>query len=94
MLDLFTIFSKGGIVLWCFQGAEQALTSPVNALIKTVILQVRKRPLLTENRDWDPILSPNLGLPDASTGAGTIIAAYPLSPDISFRHKRVIPNFA
>ena len=40
MLDLFTIFSKGGIVLWCFQGTGQALTSPVNALIKTVILQV------------------------------------------------------
>ena len=40
MLDLFTIFSKGGIVLWCFQGTDQALTSSVNALIKSVILQV------------------------------------------------------
>ncbi|ESO03981.1 hypothetical protein HELRODRAFT_79619 [Helobdella robusta] len=41
MLDLFTIFSKGGIVLWCFQGTAQSLTSSVNALIKSVILQER-----------------------------------------------------
>ncbi|XP_022194745.2 signal recognition particle receptor subunit alpha homolog [Nilaparvata lugens] len=41
MLDLFTIFSKGGIVLWCFQGTSQIFTPSVNALIKTVILQER-----------------------------------------------------
>ncbi|ELT87957.1 hypothetical protein CAPTEDRAFT_155737 [Capitella teleta] len=41
MLDLFTIFSKGGIVLWCFQDTAQSLTSSVNALIKSVILQER-----------------------------------------------------
>ena len=41
MLDLFTIFSKSGLVLWCFQGASQSFTSPVNALIKSVILQER-----------------------------------------------------
>lgn len=41
MLDLFTIFSKGGIVLWCFQGTGQSLTSSVNALISNVILQER-----------------------------------------------------
>ncbi len=40
MLDLFTIFSKGGIVLWYFQGTGESLTSSVNALIKSVILQV------------------------------------------------------
>ncbi len=42
MLDLFTIFTKGGIVLWYFQGTAAALslTPAVNALIKTVILQV------------------------------------------------------
>lgn len=42
MLDFFTIFSKGGIVLWCFQGAgvTQSFTGPVNALIRSVILQV------------------------------------------------------
>lgn len=40
MLDLFTIFSKGGIVLWCFQGTSQLFTPSVNALIKSVILQV------------------------------------------------------
>ncbi|XP_017775628.1 PREDICTED: signal recognition particle receptor subunit alpha homolog [Nicrophorus vespilloides] len=41
MLDLFTIFSKGGIVLWCFQGTGQIFAPSVNALIKTVILQER-----------------------------------------------------
>ena len=40
MLELFVIFSKGGIVLWMFQGASQVLTTPVNALVKDVILQV------------------------------------------------------
>lgn len=42
MLDFFTIFSKGGIVLWCFQGAgvSESFTGPVNALIRSVILQV------------------------------------------------------
>jgi len=41
MLELFVIFSKGGIVLWWFQGASQLLTVPVNALVKDVILQVK-----------------------------------------------------
>ncbi|ENN83273.1 hypothetical protein YQE_00368, partial [Dendroctonus ponderosae] len=41
MLDLFTIFSKGGIVLWCFQSTSHILTSSVNALIQNVILQER-----------------------------------------------------
>ncbi|XP_064595569.1 signal recognition particle receptor subunit alpha-like [Liolophura sinensis] len=41
MLDFFTIFSKGGIVLWCFQGTSQFFTPSVNALIKSVILQER-----------------------------------------------------
>jgi len=41
MLDLFTIFSKGGFVLWCFQGTSQSFTTSVNALIKSVILQER-----------------------------------------------------
>ncbi|KAL1509715.1 hypothetical protein ABEB36_004411 [Hypothenemus hampei] len=41
MLDLFTIFSKGGIVLWCFQSTSQIFTSSVNALIQNVILQER-----------------------------------------------------
>ncbi|CAN0215744.1 unnamed protein product [Lampetra planeri] len=39
MLDFFTIFSKGGIVLWCFQGVNGCFTEPVNALIRSVILQ-------------------------------------------------------
>lgn len=41
MLDLFTIFSKSGIVLWCFQGTTHFFTPSVNALIRTVILQER-----------------------------------------------------
>uniref|UniRef100_A0A672SSA8 SRP receptor subunit alpha n=1 Tax=Sinocyclocheilus grahami TaxID=75366 RepID=A0A672SSA8_SINGR len=43
MLDFFAIFSKGGIVLWCFQGAgvAESFTGPVNALIRAVILQER-----------------------------------------------------
>lgn len=40
MLDFFTIFSKGGIVLWYFQGTVGEFTNPVNELIKTVVLQV------------------------------------------------------
>lgn len=43
MLDLFSIFTKGGIVLWCFQGTALSLSPAVNALIKTVILQVSQR---------------------------------------------------
>ncbi|CAF0737470.1 unnamed protein product [Brachionus calyciflorus] len=41
MLDLFTIFSKSGIVLWYFQGTTQLFTNSVNELIKSVILQER-----------------------------------------------------
>uniref|UniRef100_A0A8D8Y3Q0 Signal recognition particle receptor subunit alpha n=1 Tax=Cacopsylla melanoneura TaxID=428564 RepID=A0A8D8Y3Q0_9HEMI len=41
MLDFFTIFSKGGIVLWYFQSASQIFTPSLNALIKSVILQER-----------------------------------------------------
>ena len=43
MLDLFSIFTKGGIVLWYFQGTALSLTPAVNSLIKTVLLQVRLR---------------------------------------------------
>ncbi|XP_049874961.1 signal recognition particle receptor subunit alpha [Pectinophora gossypiella] len=41
MLDLFSIFSKGGIVLWCFQSTSEIFTPSVNALIRSVILQER-----------------------------------------------------
>lgn len=40
MLDLFSIFSKGGIVLWCFQSTSDIFSPSVNALIRSVILQV------------------------------------------------------
>ncbi|KAF4091502.1 hypothetical protein AMELA_G00037610 [Ameiurus melas] len=41
MLDFFAIFSKGGIVLWCFQGVgvTESFTGPINALISSIILQ-------------------------------------------------------
>lgn len=45
MLDFFSIFSKGGILLWCFKGIGldekdwAAFTPAVNAFIKTVLLQ-------------------------------------------------------
>uniref|UniRef100_T2MHS4 Signal recognition particle receptor subunit alpha n=1 Tax=Hydra vulgaris TaxID=6087 RepID=T2MHS4_HYDVU len=41
MLDFFSIFTKGGIVLWYFQGTVGNFTSPINELIKNVILQER-----------------------------------------------------
>merc|ERR1712002_329460 len=41
MLDLFTIFTKGGIVLWYIQNTAQTFAQPVNALIKSEILQGR-----------------------------------------------------
>ena len=37
MLDLFAIFTKGGIVLWCFQSTGLALTRAVNSLIIDII---------------------------------------------------------
>lgn len=40
MLDLFSIFTKGGIVLWCYRGTDAILGPSVNALIRSVILQV------------------------------------------------------
>ena len=51
MLDFFSIFSKGGILLWCFKGIGldekdwAAFTPAVNAFIKTVLLQVRSTTL-------------------------------------------------
>jgi len=47
MLDFFSIFSKGGILLWCFKdsmlsaGEWQAFTPTINELIKSVLLQER-----------------------------------------------------
>lgn len=41
MLDFFVLFGKGGIVLWCFQSTKEAVLTSVNALIRSVILQVK-----------------------------------------------------
>lgn len=46
MLDLFSIFSKGGVVLWYFQTTGHIFTPSVNALISNVILQVSYRRLV------------------------------------------------
>lgn len=39
MLDFFAIFTRGGIVLWYFQGTTQLFTPAINSLIKSVFLQ-------------------------------------------------------
>lgn len=49
MLDLFTIFTKGGIVLWCMRSTNQFFTPSVNALIRSVILQERTGSNVFEN---------------------------------------------
>lgn len=49
MLDLFTIFSKGGIVLWCFQGTVEVFAPSVNALIRSILLQERSGSNTFEN---------------------------------------------
>uniref|UniRef100_A0A1I8A4P7 SRP54 domain-containing protein n=1 Tax=Steinernema glaseri TaxID=37863 RepID=A0A1I8A4P7_9BILA len=41
MIDLFAIFSKGGIVLWCFNEGANLFKNSVNELITEVILQGR-----------------------------------------------------
>ncbi|XP_065192119.1 signal recognition particle receptor subunit alpha-like [Sycon ciliatum] len=43
MLDLFTIFTKGGMVLWFFRGTNSMLTQPVNSLIENSIIMQRTR---------------------------------------------------
>jgi len=55
MLDFFSIFSKGGILLWCFKDLNllpkewEAFTPTVNNLIKSVLLQERA----TVDRYWE-----------------------------------------
>ena len=41
MLDFFTIFTKGGIVLWYFQNTTSNFTTSINTLIRSIVLQVR-----------------------------------------------------
>ena len=50
MLDFFTIFTKGGIVLWCFQGTSELFAPSVNSLVKSVILQVTDCFLFDKNK--------------------------------------------
>ena len=45
-MDFFSIFSRGGILLWCFRGAGllqeewEAFRPAVNQFVKQVLLQV------------------------------------------------------
>uniref|UniRef100_A0A1I8BVB6 SRP54 domain-containing protein n=1 Tax=Meloidogyne hapla TaxID=6305 RepID=A0A1I8BVB6_MELHA len=41
MIQLFTIFGKGGFVLWCFNEGQEVLNSTVNEFIQSVIVQQR-----------------------------------------------------
>ncbi|KAI1714631.1 thiF family domain-containing protein [Ditylenchus destructor] len=39
MIELFTTFGKGGLVLWCFNEGSQYFKEAVNELISTVLLK-------------------------------------------------------
>ncbi|MFH4984385.1 hypothetical protein AB6A40_011094 [Gnathostoma spinigerum] len=41
MIELFTIFGKGGLVLWCFQEGGQLFSDSINEFIKEVLMQER-----------------------------------------------------
>lgn len=41
MIELFTIFGKGGLVLWCFNEGSSYFKDVINELIHTVVLQER-----------------------------------------------------
>ncbi|KAI1694235.1 signal recognition particle receptor subunit alpha [Ditylenchus destructor] len=49
MIELFTIFGKGGLVLWCFSEGSHYFKDAVNELISTVLLQERN--VTSFNRD-------------------------------------------
>jgi len=52
MLDFFVIFTKGGIVLWCFQSTKELFASSVNALVKSVLLQERTGVSSFAHQSW------------------------------------------
>ncbi|VDN41386.1 unnamed protein product [Gongylonema pulchrum] len=51
MIELFTIFGKGGIVLWCFQEGGQLLTDSVNQFIREVLIQERGNSTVFRHND-------------------------------------------
>ncbi|KAK6105911.1 SRP54-type protein GTPase domain family protein [Brugia pahangi] len=51
MIELFTIFSKGGIVLWCFQEGGQLFTDSINQLIREVLMQERGNTTVFKHND-------------------------------------------
>lgn len=40
MIELFAIFGKGGLVLWCFKEGQNLFKEAVNNLVSDVLLQV------------------------------------------------------
>ncbi|KAM3720253.1 Signal recognition particle receptor subunit alpha [Dirofilaria immitis] len=51
MIELFTIFGKGGIVLWCFQEGGQLFTDSINQLIREVLMQERGNTTVFKHND-------------------------------------------
>ncbi|VDN01141.1 unnamed protein product [Thelazia callipaeda] len=51
MIELFTIFGKGGIVLWCFQESGHLFTDSINQLIREVLMQGRGNTTLFKHND-------------------------------------------
>ncbi|CAG9538344.1 unnamed protein product [Cercopithifilaria johnstoni] len=51
MIELFTIFGKGGIVLWCFQEGGQLFTDSINQLIREVLMQERGNATVFKHHD-------------------------------------------
>lgn len=41
MIELFAIFGKGGLVLWCFKEGQDLFREAIDSLVSDVLLQVR-----------------------------------------------------
>eukprot|EP00055_Hartaetosiga_balthica_P015062 m.86699 g.86699 ORF g.86699 m.86699 type:complete len:617 (-) comp8768_c0_seq1:3514-5364(-) len=39
MLDVFTVLTRGGLVLWCFQSVQQSTFDPINKFIEDVLIE-------------------------------------------------------
>lgn len=49
MIELFTIFGKGGLVLWCFNEGSLYFKDTINELIGSEILQERSNYTFTRD---------------------------------------------
>ncbi|CAI5449759.1 unnamed protein product [Caenorhabditis angaria] len=52
MIELFSIFSKGGVVLWSYQEGEQNFTDTINNFIKEVLMQERGNSLQFKDNNY------------------------------------------